>query len=390
MNCIFLSPHFPPHYFHFCKGLKNLGVNVLGIADTQYDQLSEDVKSSLTEYFKVESMEDYDHLLRAAGYFTHKYGKIDRIDSLNEYWMEKEARLRTDFNVFGLTLDRIDQAKLKSRMKNGFREAGIEVARGRVVESIEVAQSFIDEVGYPVVLKPNCGVGAAHTQKITDRDSLVRFFDENPKMSYIAEEFVEGEICTFDGLADREGRAAFYTSHVYNKGVMELAVDNDHVYYYSQRALPLDLKEAGKRAVKAFDIRERFFHIEFFRTPKNELVGLEVNMRPPGGFTTDMFNYACDIDIYQEWANMVVKGEFTAEYARKYHCCYIGRKSGKSYLHTHEEIMSKYGTPYVVKEGAMPDLFASLMGNTYYIIRAEEFSKLKEIIEFVLATSQPA
>jgi len=42
-------------------------------------------------------MHNYDEMLRALGYFTHRYGKIDRIDSLNEYWLETEARLRTDF-----------------------------------------------------------------------------------------------------------------------------------------------------------------------------------------------------------------------------------------------------------------------------------------------------
>ena len=28
-------------------------------------------------------------------------------------------------------------------------------------------------------------------------------------------------------------------------------------------------------------------------------------MRPPGGLTTDMFNYACDIDIYNAWASII-------------------------------------------------------------------------------------
>jgi len=56
----------------------------------------------LTEYYKVNDMHSYDELLRALGYFTHHYGKLDRIDSLNEYWLETEAELRTDFNIPGL------------------------------------------------------------------------------------------------------------------------------------------------------------------------------------------------------------------------------------------------------------------------------------------------
>jgi hypothetical protein len=58
------------------------------------------------------------------------------------------------------------------------------------------------------------------------------------------------------------------------------------------------LEDAGKRVLKAFNGRERFFHFEFFRVAQDKLVAPEVNMRPPGGLTTDMFNYANDIDIY--------------------------------------------------------------------------------------------
>jgi len=36
MNVVFLSPHFPPQYHHFCRQLQQAGVNVLGIADAPY------------------------------------------------------------------------------------------------------------------------------------------------------------------------------------------------------------------------------------------------------------------------------------------------------------------------------------------------------------------
>ena len=108
MNVIFLSPHFPPHFFHFCMNLKMAGANVLGIGDEPYDKLSEDVRGALTEYYQVDDMHNYDALVRACGFFTHRYGKIDRLDSLNEYWLSTEARLRDDFNIFGVRGNEID------------------------------------------------------------------------------------------------------------------------------------------------------------------------------------------------------------------------------------------------------------------------------------------
>lgn len=117
MNYVFISPHFPENFKYFVMSLRNHGVNVLGIASDNFDDLDTDLRDSLTEYYRVDNMEEYDQLLRACGYFTFKYGKIDYIESMNEYWLEKEAHLRTDFNVDGLKLEDMPHIKKKSEMK---------------------------------------------------------------------------------------------------------------------------------------------------------------------------------------------------------------------------------------------------------------------------------
>lgn len=88
MNFVFLSPHFPPNFYYFAVRLKQQGVNVLGLADENYDSLRSELKGALTEYYRVNDMHNYDDLLRALGHFTHRYGKLDRLDSHNEYWLE--------------------------------------------------------------------------------------------------------------------------------------------------------------------------------------------------------------------------------------------------------------------------------------------------------------
>ncbi len=157
MNCVFISPHFPPQYHRFCQQLKQAGANALGIGDAPYDALPVEVRNSLTEYYRVERMDDYGELVRACGYFTHRYGKIDRIDSLNEYWLGIEASLRDDFNVFGVRSCDIGMIRRKSEMKEKFREARVPVAAGRVVRSLDEARLLILETGYPVVAKPDAG-----------------------------------------------------------------------------------------------------------------------------------------------------------------------------------------------------------------------------------------
>ena len=382
MNFVFLSPHFPPNYYLFSVHLHQLGVNVLGLADEPYDLLHPDLRTHLSLYYRVNDMHHYDELVRAMGYFTHRFGKIDRIDSQNEYWLETEARLRTDFNIFGLKNEDIARVKRKSLMKQTFTKAGLNVARGHVTHSLVEAKRLIKDTGYPVVAKPDVGVGAAKTYKVHNQQELEAFFAEKPAVDYILEEYIGGVICTFDGLTDHDGNLVFYTSHQYSQGIMETVNEDKDVYYYSLRDIPKDLEDAGRRVLQAFGVRERFFHFEFFRSDDNRIVALEVNMRPPGGMTTDMFNYACDIDVYREWANIVVNNHFSADYSRKYHCAYIGRKSNRRYAHSHEQILSTLGDKLVHHEN-ISGIFSAALGDFGYLVRTPDLSEVYTIANFI-------
>ena len=385
MNTVFLSPHFPPQYHRFCLQLKRAGAHSLGIGDAPYEELTSEMRAALTEYYRVERMDDYGQLLRACGYFTHKYGKIDRIDSLNEFWLATEARLRDDFNVTGVRSGDIDSIRRKSAMKEKFREADVPVAPGRVVDSLDDARELLDQIGYPVVAKPDAGVGALDTFRLENDAELVRFFQRKPAVDYIIEAFVQGQIYSFDGLCDPAGNPIFATSHVFSQGIMETVNEARHLAYYSLRDIPAALEAAGRRCLEAFKVRERFFHIEFFKTGPEAYTALEVNMRPPGGFTTDMFNYACDIDIYRMWAELLVQQRTDPTYQRKYHCCYASRKNDIAYVHDHQEIMSRYGSQ-MCQIDRVPGVFASALGDMGYIFRTTDLEHLQAIIGFIHQT----
>ena len=143
MNYIFISPAYPVTCTSFCERLNEAGVTVLGIGDVQYDALNERLKNALTEYYYVETLEDYDQVYRAAAYFIHRYGRIDWLESLNEYWLAADARLRTDFNIaVGTREDRIGDMIRKSGMKRIFLEAGIPTARQHIVTNVKEGKAF--------------------------------------------------------------------------------------------------------------------------------------------------------------------------------------------------------------------------------------------------------
>jgi predicted ATP-grasp superfamily ATP-dependent carboligase len=386
MNLIFISPYFPNNFYNFCVELNRAGVNVLGIGDTAYEELRTELKDSLTEYYRVDDLEDYPQLLKACGYFTHKYGKIDRIESHNEHWLETDARLRTDFNVQGLKIDDLRTLKYKSKMKEVFEQAGLNTARGRVVNNIEEAEALISELDYPVIVKPDSGVGAANTYQLNNHQQLVEFFNNKADLDYIMEEYIDGKIQTFDGLTDQKGNIVFSSSLIFEEGIMETVNQGLDIFCYIPRKLPQDIVEAGIKTVKAFELKERFFHIEFFKLNDGGITALEVNVRPPGGLVLDMFNYANDINIYQQYAKLVAHGLFDAQISRKYNCFYLGRKNFINYKHSREDILNSLDQ-YIVQHEEIPPLLAPAMGDYGIIFRTEKLEEGKKAVEYALAKS---
>ncbi len=383
MNYVFLSPHFPRNFKYFVTAMKKQGINVLGIASEPYFNLDLDLREALTEYYRVDDMEDYGQLLRACGFFTFKYGKIDFIESHNEHWLEKEAQLRTDFNIPGLKTADMPPIKKKSEMKKVFKRAKIPVAKGKLINDIESARKFIKKVGYPVCTKPDNGVGAGGAYQISNDEQLEQFFAIKPDVDYIMEEYISGDIHTFDGLVDKDGNILYLNSFIYG-GVMEMVRDSLDTVYFNQFEIPADLMDVGLRAVKEFGIRNRFFHLEFFRTDENELVALEINVRPPGGWSVDIFNYACDISIFDLYAKMILGKEKLEKPDVKYHCAFVGVRYGleNELKHSHHDCLNKYGH-LIAKNGLMPDIFADVMGNYCYVIRSTDLKELKEAAAYI-------
>ncbi len=385
MNIVLFSPHFPSNFRHFVRAVQAVGARALVIADHEQQDLHPELQAALSDYYKVQDLHDYNAVLRACGSFTSQYGTIDCFESHNEYWLEQDARIRTDCNIPGVKTAEIDFYKKKSRMKEKFHQAGVRYPRGKVVYSAEEALAWGEELGYPVVVKPDTGVGASQTWRMDLAPTLEVFFRQHEGNPCIMEEFIQGEISSFDGLVDRKGQLLFCTGHKYSQGIMETVNEDLHVSYVSYRELPADLYAAGVQIVEQFAVRERFFHIEFFRTASGELVALEVNMRPPGGLTLDMFNYASNIDMYSMWAQMLVDENLAPlPENRLYHCAYISRKNRYSYQHRHEQIVERYGQELVQHEKIV-SIFGAALGDYGYIVRATEEERIHEIIDFIQA-----
>lgn len=392
MNFIFVSPNFPVRYFKWVEALKERGIRVLGIGDTPYDQLTDRLKNALTEYYFLSDLSNYPALLEAGRFFKNKYGPIDYVESDNEWWLDSDARLREDLDVpQGFRPAQMRAIKAKSAMKKAFQEAGVKTMRYILVngpEDLEKAKAFATEVHYPVFVKPDVGVGASDSFALHDEAELQNFLSKKLSETYIMEEYIEGTIVSFDGICDSKSNVVFATSDHFETPVATIVNDDkDYVYYNNPFELPFhDLDgqaflAAGRRVVKAFGIQKRFFHIEFFLLSKDkpgfakkgEFVALECNMRPAGGNTPDLIDYANSVSCYEIYADVIAYDENRQKMDYpKYYAFASARRDEAHYRHSLEEVRQKYHDA-ICMEGRYPDSMAKAMGNTFLYAKFSRF-----------------
>ena len=392
MNFIFISPNFPQTYWNFCERLRRHGVTVLGIGDAPYDSLAPELKANLNDYYHVQSLEDYDQAYRAVAWYAHKYGKIDWLESNNEYWLETDARLRTDFNITtGVQMKDIAKFKSKAAQKIYYAKGNVPTARQHKVSTPEAAKAFLEEVGYPVIVKPEVGVGAEATYKVCSGAELNAFFATRPAVPYVMEEFVTGDIYSYDAICDSHGNPLFESSAHFPPSVMDIVNGNLDMAYYVLPEVPEQLRERGRATLKAFGVRNRFVHFEFFRLTKarkglgkvGDFVGLETNMRPAGGYTPDMMNYAHSTDVYTIWADMIVADKrLLPESGDDHWCAYYGRRDAHNYVHNDNDVLYRYGGQMAMT-GRIPAALAPDLGERMFMAHIRSERELEEYFKYL-------
>ncbi|MCR4562511.1 MAG: carbamoylphosphate synthase large subunit [Bacilli bacterium] len=404
MNFIFISPNFPVRYFKWVEALRDHGVTVLGILDTPEWNMHPRLKSALTEYYYVSDLSDYRQMLDACYYFQNKYGRIDFIESDNEWWLTQDARLRKELGVHsGFYPEEMLPIKAKSEMKAKFRQGGAKTMRYTLVdgpEDIQKAFDFIKEVGYPVFVKPNVGVGASDSYALHNDEEVKNFLSKRLAETYIMEEYINGYIVSFDGICDDDSNVVFCTSDHFPTPIDQVVNEvTDFCYFnnpFSLTFYDMDGKEfekVGRQVVKAFNIKKRFFHIEFFVlkedkpgfAKKGEFVALECNMRPAGGNTPDLIDYANSVSVYQIYADVICYNENRQNMdLPKYYAFASARRDSINYLHDKSEIFEKYAHNLCMA-GRYPDHIAVAMGDEYYYAKFEKYEDGVEFDNFIRA-----
>ena len=269
----------------------------------------------------------------------------------------------------------------------------------KIQEGADAVLDFASKTGYPLIAKPNVGVGASDTHKLHDENELRAFLASklqaatdgaSASSNYVIEEFITGEICSYDAVIGRDSQPLFESMTVWPPSIMDIVNKKLDLAYYVDKTMPDSLRELGRRTVKTFGVSNRFVHLEFFRLDRKrdglgdegDFVALEVNMRPAGGYTPDIINYAHSTDIYKIWADMVTYGESHASIGEQHYCAFASRRDIYNYAHSHEEVLARYGKQMVMCE-RMPDIFKDAMGQQKYTVKLDSLEEVREFVAYV-------
>jgi len=386
MDFLFLSPEFPPYCAHFVRHLHHRGVAVYGLGEADFYWMPPELRAALAWYLRGDLRDPaaaasaVERLLAVkAGH--GRPGGFQRVESHNEHWLELEARLNEAFGVEGIRPADLARIKKKSAMKTVFRQCGLPVAPGGLVRRPEQGLRLAEDLGLPVVLKPDEGVGAGGVHRVADRATLKALL-ASLTGDYLMEAWIDAPIATYDGLTDEDGQVLFESSLTYGDGVLAFVQGKDP-FFHVTRTVPPDLARAGRLLVEAFAIRRKFFHIEFFRTAGGPMP-MEVNCRPPGGPILDMMNYSADADLYAAYADMITGAEVRLPAGKPYAVGYVGRRD-RDYRLSHGELLARWGER-LVEHGENPPLFWEAMGRYRYIVRAPGEEAIRRAADEALQT----
>lgn len=331
MRVVFLAPAFPPEMIQYTRGLAEVGAEVWGVGDQPREALPVEVKRHLHEYLQVPRILDEDDVI-ARVHAWLRGRSIDRVLANWEVLVMLAARLRERFGMPGMTPDIVRGFRDKEVMKERLRAAGLRVPRSVRANTVAEIRAAVEQIGYPIILKPIAGAGSADTYCIRDTAGL----DETlPKLRNVpevsCEEYIEGEEFTFDTVCIGGEPAYENVCQYLPKPIEARSLEWVSPVVITVREMYQDrLKpgvELGRKVLSALKMGDGFTHMEWFLTPRGEAIFGEIGCRPGGAHLVDQMNYTSDIDLFREWARVVCWHSFEAPVERKYNTGIIFKRA---------------------------------------------------------------
>jgi carbamoylphosphate synthase large subunit len=398
MNVVFVEPFFPSTQRHFARALAEVGATVIGIGETPAGALDDDLKGWLHHYEQVSSVTDVETMTRTVRWVQDKLW-VDRIEATIEAHTMATAQVRQACSIPGTSVETAWLCRDKPSMKQALREAGVPTAASAAVASAAEAHAFAEQVGFPLILKPRSGAGAAGTMRADDAaglDHALGVFGGEGVESIAVEEFIEGHEGFYDTITVNGMVALDFATHYYPNVLDAMRTRWISPEFISTNRIDTapeyaELREMGKRVIAALGIGTSATHMEWF-FGRNGLKFSEIGCRPPGVGAWDLYSAGNEIDVYREWAAAIVHDGTSSVPSRRYASGMValrpdkdGRITGYSGV---EELHQQHGEWVIDAHlpspgtGTQP-VEAGYMANAYVRMRHPDYDALRAMLDAV-------
>jgi hypothetical protein len=398
-NVVMISPGYPHEMSYFTRALAAVGATVIGIGDQPPHALPEAARGVLAHYEHVSLTDEGAVLAALRGLSRHV--RIDQVECLWEPYMLLAARIREELGLAGMTVEQTLPFRDKEHMKRILDAAGIRTPWHTRATSVSAVWEAAERIGYPLIVKPIAGAGAADTYRV---DSATELGDVLPALRHVpevsVEEFVDAEELTYDTVC-AGGQVLFEHVLWYRPRPLQMRM-HEWVSPVAISLRDLDVayldagRQMGRQVLDALGFQAGFTHMEWYRKPDGEVVFGEIGARPPGARVTDLMNFNTDGDVYVGWADAVVHGRM-ATLERRYNVGSItkrarglGNITGVSGL---EPLLEEYASDVVLVDllpvgSPRRDWRATTIADGIIIVRHPDLQRVIEMTEHFAADVQ--
>ncbi len=245
---------------------------------------------------------------------------IDKVVGLDEFDVMTAAMAREHLNLPGMSRSFALRFRDKLTMRDIAQKAGIPCPEFIGTFNAEQIHKFLSTVPAPWVIKPRhevsaFGIRKCHTADeawsvLTELDNRNNWRDHPSQ--FLIERFVEGKVFHVDSVVadgkvvacgvSQYGTTPFNVSH--HGGVFTSFITP----YKSKERKQLEVM--NRALLMAFEYDRGVSHAEFLQSDETgEFYLLEVACRVGGAYIANVLEYACNFNLWREWAKLEIASD---------------------------------------------------------------------------------
>lgn len=202
----------------------------------------------------------------------------------------------------------------KRAMKSKFKELGIPCANFMTVSGeTEANPELKQNLRYPLIAKPVCGLGSYNAEKIADKQELISYFSRSkPHPAIVSkqitvEEYIEGEEYHIDAIR-RDNKSIFSIISKYIVPVIQVYKDptlngSCVIRPDEDQELYKTVNEMQEKLSQALGIENGITHTEFFYH-HGKVIFSEIASRYAGAYIPEAIHESTGINIIDEWIRL--------------------------------------------------------------------------------------